>query len=176
MMCKAAIDLLAKGWFQTKKMILWLFHMACLICLFAVVEIAQCLTFLRILTSSLLNFVFSLFPTFVNESLSISIYFLSHNTTWVFWRLTMYANFHLCYTIFPFYLFSLLLFNVTITKRAFRRITYFLQIWSQPFQVSGTPYQRNLYLHHLHISWMIFSFSGRTLYQSNMALSSSFFS
>ena len=76
MMCKAAIDLLARGWFQTKKMILWLFHMARLICcLFAVVEIAQCLTFLRILTSSLLNFVLSLFPTFVNESLSISIYF-----------------------------------------------------------------------------------------------------
>ena len=106
MMCKAAIDRLAKSWFQTKKMILWLFHMACLICcLFAVVEIAQCLTFLRILTSPPLNFVLSLFPMFVNESLSISIYFLSHNATWVFWRLTTYANFHLCYTIFPSYLF-----------------------------------------------------------------------
>ena len=73
-MCKAAIDLLTKGWFQTKKMIL--FHMARLICcLFAVVEIAQCLNFLRILTSPLLNFVLSLFPMFVNESLSTSIYF-----------------------------------------------------------------------------------------------------
>ena len=58
---------------------------------------------------------------------------------------------------------SLLLFNVTITKRAFRRITHFLQIWSQPFQVSGTSYQRNLDRHQLHISWMIFSFSGKTL-------------
>ena len=78
MMCKAATDLLAKGWFPTKKMILWLFHMARLICcLFAVIEIAQCLTFLRILTSPLLNFVLSLFPMFVNESLSISIFCLT---------------------------------------------------------------------------------------------------
>ena len=76
MMCKAAIDLLAKGWFQTKKMILWLFHMACLICLFAVVEIAQCLTFLRILTSSLLNFVlFYLFISFTDICEWITQYF-----------------------------------------------------------------------------------------------------